>query len=433
MTGSDPPDFPTCPAGYELIGTYDDYVRQDTEPTSHSYPFDLDVDGDVILDGWVMEGHPDLGCPGHPDCDEHQQHEDIIFEINGNILGIYEDEEHGPYENAFYHFGPMETSLNAGSHTLTFRHTMDGDEEAESVGYRYSLCGPAVATSTPTLTSTPTPTSTDTPTNIPTNTPVTPTATTDTTPTNTPDSPPDPSMEEPGEPGERVVVVTEFNHPLIMPFFSSIWPQLRLTSMREAIVETHYIPPPADTAPAFNSPTPRSTNTPGPTNSPAPTNTPQSTPTASEPENVALNKPAIASYKDGFPPGNAVDGNDGTKWKASNKYGGIEVDLGSPYDISKIVLKWSQNAGMDYDIQVSDDDVNWTTVASVSGNTENDRTDIHDNLNASGRYVRIANIVPVLNYGVHLWEFEVWSSGSGSPESTSTPVDPTDPPPPNDY
>lgn len=47
--------------------------------------------------------------------------------------------------------------------------------------------------------------------------------------------------------------------------------------MREAIVETYYIPPPVGTAPVFVSPTPRPTNTPGPTNTQASVASPTST------------------------------------------------------------------------------------------------------------------------------------------------------------
>jgi hypothetical protein len=264
ITGVDPPAFPSCPAGLELLGTYDDYVRRDTEPTSHSYSFAISEGGDVLLKGWVEEGHPDLGCPGHPDCDDFQYHEDIIFEIDGGTLDVYEDEEHEPYENAWYFFGPMNDTLLAGSHTLTFRHTMDGDT-AESVRYRYSLCGPPAPTATPSITPTSTDTATSAPSNTPTNTLVPPTATPSTTPTNTPAHTPVPIHEYPGKPGDRVVVVTEFNHQLITPFLSTLWPQLRLTSMREAIVETFYIPPPIGTPPPYDSPTPKPTNTPGPT------------------------------------------------------------------------------------------------------------------------------------------------------------------------
>jgi hypothetical protein len=192
VTGIDPPEFPVCPAGFELFGTYDDYIRRDIEPGSHSYPFALPDEGIVRLEGWVMEGHPDLGCPGHPDCDEIQDHEDIIFEIDGDVLGIYEDSEHGPYENAWYFFGPMSTDLAGGSHTLTFRHTLLGDD-AQSVGYRYSFCGQVERSPTPTSTPELTSTFTSTPTLSPTDPTVqpslTPTPPFAPTPTNTPPPP----------------------------------------------------------------------------------------------------------------------------------------------------------------------------------------------------------------------------------------------------
>jgi len=126
-------------------------------------------------------------------------------------------------------------------------------------------------TDPPTATHTQVPTST----NTPTNTPVPPTPTI--TPTNTPAPTPLPSGEDPGEPGERIVVVTEFNHQLITPFLSTFWPQLRLTSMREAIVETYYVPPKIGTPPPFDSPTPRPSNTPGPTYTPATVTSPTPT------------------------------------------------------------------------------------------------------------------------------------------------------------
>jgi hypothetical protein len=69
------------------------------------------------------------------------------------------------------------------------------------------------------------------------------------------DCPPD---EDPGEPGEKVAIVVEFNHPLVTPLLNSIWPQLRLTSMREATVETFRIQQVEATPPAFDSPTPPS-------------------------------------------------------------------------------------------------------------------------------------------------------------------------------
>jgi hypothetical protein len=188
ITGTQPPEFPACPAGFEFIGTFDGYIRRDIEPRSFSYPFALSADAVVHLQGWVMEGHPDLGCPGHPDCDEIQEHEDIIFKIDQDIVGIYEDSEHGLYENAWYFFGPMTADLAAGSHTLTFQHALNGDG-AQSVGYGFSLCELVEGSPTPKPTFTPKspPTSTPTPTLFPTERPsLTPEHPFTPTPTDTP-------------------------------------------------------------------------------------------------------------------------------------------------------------------------------------------------------------------------------------------------------
>ena len=40
-----------------------------------------------------------------------------------------------------------------------------------------------------------------------------------------------------GGPGDRVTVVVDFNHPLILPFISNIWPMADLTARRDGVVE----------------------------------------------------------------------------------------------------------------------------------------------------------------------------------------------------
>jgi len=79
-----------------------------------------------------------------------------------------------------------------------------------------------------------------------------------------------PPDEDPGDPGDKVLIVVEFNHPLVVPILNSVWPQLRLTSMREATVETFRIQHAVGTPPVFESPTPQPTNTHVPTNTPPP-------------------------------------------------------------------------------------------------------------------------------------------------------------------
>ncbi len=96
--------------------------------------------------------------------------------------------------------------------------------------------------------------------------------------------------EDPGEPGEFVSVTVDFNHPLITPFLTAAWPQLSLSSRREAIVEefrtSRVVDPPEGlptlvptgtftTTPTFTpSLIPTDTLTPSPTYTPTPTPTP---------------------------------------------------------------------------------------------------------------------------------------------------------------
>ncbi|NIM93699.1 MAG: hypothetical protein GTO18_08310 [Anaerolineales bacterium] len=78
--------------------------------------------------------------------------------------------------------------------------------------------------------------------------------------------------EDPGDPGDRVIVVVEFNHPLILPGLSNIWPTLRVQSQREAAVETFRMleagatiePQPSSTPVPSRTPPPTATNTPPP-------------------------------------------------------------------------------------------------------------------------------------------------------------------------
>ncbi|MCH7586921.1 MAG: pilus assembly protein [Chloroflexi bacterium] len=79
-----------------------------------------------------------------------------------------------------------------------------------------------------------------------------------------------PGGEDPGGPGDRVTVVVEFNHPLFLPGLSSIWPQLRLTAMREATVETFRVLQSAGSPPTVVAPPIPNTSTPPATITPLP-------------------------------------------------------------------------------------------------------------------------------------------------------------------
>ncbi|NIM93695.1 MAG: hypothetical protein GTO18_08290 [Anaerolineales bacterium] len=88
-------------------------------------------------------------------------------------------------------------------------------------------------------------------------------------------------VDLPGAPGEYVVVVVDFNHPLIAPFLSTWWPKLHLSSQRMGRVEDYRtstipgVPPGAETS----TPTSTKTNTPDVTPTPSLTMTISPTPT----------------------------------------------------------------------------------------------------------------------------------------------------------
>src|SRR5207248_5712488 len=115
------------------------------------------------------------------------------------------------------------------------------------------------------------------------------------------------------------------------------------------------------------------------------------TPVGGAPVDVAAGKTASASSLENASLGaaSAFDNNSGTRWSsAAADPQWISVDLGQNYNISEIKLNWETAAGKNYLLQVSTDNVNWTTVKTVTGNTT---AGVHDyaGLSGLGRYVRM--------------------------------------------
>jgi GH35 family endo-1,4-beta-xylanase len=134
--------------------------------------------------------------------------------------------------------------------------------------------------------------------------------------------------------------------------------------------------------------------------------------------NLALYQPVTASSCENDPclflPENAVDGDYSTRW--SSAYSDpqwIQVDLGDVYNVSGIVLYWEAAYATAYQIQVSTNGTDWTTIYSTStGDGGMDALSV----SGSGRYVRMVGTQRVEiggnRYGYSLYEFEVY----GTPE-----------------
>ena len=90
-------------------------------------------------------------------------------------------------------------------------------------------------------------------------------------------------------------------------------------------------------------------------------------------QNLALNKPTIASSVEaaGLESNLAIDGNFSTRWASESGLDPqwIYVDLQDEYNLDRVVIQWEAAYANQYQIQVSSDETNWTTVYSeTNGN-----------------------------------------------------------------
>lgn len=124
--------------------------------------------------------------------------------------------------------------------------------------------------------------------------------------------------------------------------------------------------------------------------------------------NLALNKPASASssFND---PKLSVDGDLGTRWStaAATDNEWYKVDLQTVKKINRIDIKWEGAYASEYALQVSTDNINYTTVYSTNASTGGDVSHVFTTTDA--RYVKILLIKGALPYPMSFWEFEVYS------------------------
>ncbi len=149
---------------------------------------------------------------------------------------------------------------------------------------------------------------------------------------------------------------------------------------------------------------------------------------------LSLNRPAYASTVNGGDvPTRATDGDIATQWGAAwnvdNQW--IDIDLGAVAIINRVVLKWQNplTYATQYNIQVSNDELNWSTLYTQNNGTGGVRIpDVNGNpycveditVSGSGRYVRMYAPKCVSGFGVALYEFEVYGSGGANPPPKQT-------------
>jgi hypothetical protein len=127
-------------------------------------------------------------------------------------------------------------------------------------------------------------------------------------------------------------------------------------------------------------------------------------------QNVAYQKPAFASSVESasHSASFAFDGNGNTRWSSTyNDPQWIYVDLQQNYNINRVRLDWEAACARMFQIQVSTDNQNWTTVYS-NYNHAGGVTDVQ--LSTVGRFVKMYGWERATPWGYSIWEFEVYGN-----------------------
>jgi beta-glucosidase len=125
---------------------------------------------------------------------------------------------------------------------------------------------------------------------------------------------------------------------------------------------------------------------------------------------LSQGRPATASSVEnaGNPASAAVDGNTGTRWSSAfSDPQWIQVDLGQSASITQVVLQWESAAAQAFQLQVSADATNWTSVYTTTTGSGGTQT---LTVTGTGRYVRMYGTARTTAYGYSLWEFQVYGS-----------------------
>jgi alpha-L-fucosidase 2 len=132
--------------------------------------------------------------------------------------------------------------------------------------------------------------------------------------------------------------------------------------------------------------------------------------------NLALNRPATASSLESstHQAANAVDGSHSTRWaSAYSDPQWIYIDLGQSYRLETIRLVWEAAYSTAFQLQLSNNTTDWTTIYSTTSATGGTQT-LSTLTPADGRYLRMYGTARSLQYGHSLWEIEAYGIPSGT-------------------
>ncbi len=131
----------------------------------------------------------------------------------------------------------------------------------------------------------------------------------------------------------------------------------------------------------------------------------------------------IVSAHDGNIPENTLDNDLNTRWSADGDGQWIQYDFGSSYTVAYISIAWYKGDERVYsfDIEVSEDAVNWTQVFSGSSSGSTLQQEDFDFIDTAGRYVRYIGHMNSYNTWNSVAEVDVYGySGIGPTQYTLT-------------
>ncbi|WP_164471474.1 family 20 glycosylhydrolase [Georgenia faecalis] len=140
-------------------------------------------------------------------------------------------------------------------------------------------------------------------------------------------------------------------------------------------------------------------------------------------EGTATAKSVYTGNTAKFAPGNAIDGESGTRWGSdyartnpaepppstynpTNDW--FQVELAEPSPVWSVVTDWETARPATFAIQTSTDGTTWTTVREVNGPAAG-RTEYVLGLEEPVSFVRMQGLATATTYGYSLWSFQVWS------------------------
>jgi hypothetical protein len=108
----------------------------------------------------------------------------------------------------------------------------------------------------------------------------------------------------------------------------------------------------------------------------------------------------------------AFDGDMNTRWASAwSDPQWIRIDLREKVEIHRVRLFWETAFARAYQIQVSNDAVQWTTLyQTTTGNGDTDDLLV----SGAGRYVRMNGTARGTAYGYSLWEIEIYTGAGKS-------------------